>query len=120
MKIINMADRLKDEVDLRLESLFRSEPVTDDGFTMHIVSRVRRQMWVRRLSLPLAIAIGAVVSAKSVIQVVNALPDFLGSVPALQLSMDNLPISTLPDFSALVIGATVLGAALLIGQMLEE
>ena len=54
LKIINMAEKLKDELDLSLESLFGSEPIHDDGFSVRIVSRVRRQMLVRRLSMPIA------------------------------------------------------------------
>jgi hypothetical protein len=77
-------------------------------------------MWVRRLSLPLAFAIGAAISAKPVMQVAKALPDLLSSLPAVRLDVNSLPISSLPDFSTLVVGVTVLGAVLLIGQMLEE
>jgi hypothetical protein len=66
-KIINMADRLKDEADLKLEALFRTELVQDNGFSGRVVSRVRRQMWVERLSLPTAFVIGAMIAAKPLI-----------------------------------------------------
>jgi hypothetical protein len=33
-----MAERIKDKEDLKLESMFRSEPVADDGFSVNIIS----------------------------------------------------------------------------------
>lgn len=119
-KIIIMADRLKDEVDMRLESLFRSEPVRDDGFSARVVSRLRRQMWVRRLSLPFAFAIGAVISAKPVLQLANALPNLLGSVPGIALDLDKLPIGDMPQMSTMVMGVMLLAAVLMVSRMLEE
>ena len=120
-KIINMADRLKDEADTRLESLFRSEPVRDDGFSVRVVARVRRQMWVRRLSLPLAFVIGVALSAKPLLQLANALPKLLGSVPAAAgLSLDKLPINVLPQTSSIIMGVMLLAAVLMIGRMLED
>ena len=120
LKIINMADKLKDKQDLRLESLFRSEPVLDDGFTVRVVSRVRRQMWVRRLSLPLAITIGAAISARSIMQLVGALPELVNSVPVFGLRLENLPIGNLPQFSTIIMGVMLLGSAVMITRMLEE
>jgi len=116
-----MADRLKDEADTRLESLFRSEPVRDDGFSVRVVARVRRQMWVRRLSLPLAFVIGVALSAKPLLQLANALPKLLGSVPAAAgLSLDKLPINVLPQTSSIIMGVMLLAAVLMIGRMLED
>jgi hypothetical protein len=115
-----MADRLKDELDTRLESLFRSEPLQDDSFSVRVVSRVRRQMWVRRLSLPFAFAIGAAISAKPLIQLANALPNLLGSMPAVGLSLDKLPISSLLQTSTIIMGVMLLAAALMVGRMLED
>lgn len=119
-KIIIMVDRLKDEVDRSLESLFRSEPVRDDGFSVRVVSRVRRQMWVRRLSLPVAFTVGAAISAKPVLQLANALPNLLGSVPGVALDLDKLPIGDLPQMSTMVMGVMLLAAVLMVSRMLEE
>lgn len=119
-KIIIMVDRLKDEVDRSLESLFRSEPVRDDGFSVRVVSRVRRKMWVRRLSLPVAFTVGAAISAKPVLQLANALPNLLGSVPGVALDLDKLPIGELPQMSTMVMGVMLLAAFLMVSRMLEE
>lgn len=115
-----MADRLKDETDTALDSLFRSESVRDDGFSVRVVARVRRQMWVQRLSLPVAFVIGAVLSAKPLIQFANALPDLLGSVPAVGLSLERLSISSLPQTSTIIMGVMLLATALMASGMLEE
>lgn len=115
-----MVDRLKDEVDRSLESLFRSEPVRDDGFSVRVVSRVRRKMWVRRLSLPVAFTVGAAISAKPVLQLANALPNLLGSVPGVALDLDKLPIGELPQMSTMVMGVMLLAAFLIVSRMLEE
>lgn len=119
-KIINMADRLKDEADKALESLFGTESVRDEGFSLRVVARVRRQMWVRRLSLPLAFLIGIAVSAKPLIQLANALPNLLGSVSVSGMSLDQLPISSFPASSTMILGVMLLAAMLMASRMLEE
>ena len=115
-----MAERLKDEADTALESLFGSEPVRDEGFSLRVAARVRRQMWVRRLSLPVAFLIGIVVSAKPLLQLANALPNLLGSVPLGGINMDQLPISSIPQSSTMVLGVMLLAAVLMASRMLEE
>jgi hypothetical protein len=119
-KIINMADRLKDEVDTSLESLFGSEPVQDDGFSVRVVARVRRQMWVRRLSLPFAFVIGVSISAKPLIQFADALPALLGSLPVAGIGLDKLPLSSLPPSSTIVMGIMLLATVLMVSRILEE
>jgi len=119
-KIINMVDRLKDKEDQRLESLFRSDPVVDDGFSVRVISRVRRQMWLRRLALPCAFIVGAAISAKPLTQLARTLPELFGAVPVSSLSMDRLPIESLPAMSTILMGVMLLGTLLMIGRMLEE
>lgn len=115
-----MADRLKDETDAALESLFRSEPVRDDGFSVRVVSRVRRRMWVQRLSLPFAFAIGAAISAKPLMQLANALPNLLGAVSVTGISMDQLTIGSLPQTSTIIMGVMLLATVLMVSRMLED
>ncbi len=62
-----MADAMKDAEDLMLEKLLASEPIADDGFSDRIVARVRRRLWFRRLTLPIAAAIGTSIAAKPVL-----------------------------------------------------
>ena len=119
-KIINMAERLKDEADSALESLFGSEPVRDDGFSSRVVARVRRQMWVRRLSLPIAFVIGIAISAKPLVQLANALPNLLGAVSFRGISMEQLPISSFPQSTTIFLGIILLASVLMASRMLED
>ena len=119
-KIINMAERLKDKEDLALDAMFRSDPIADDGFSVKVVSTVRRRMWVRRLSLPVAVVIGAAISAKPLFQVVNVVPGLINSVFGSALSLDKLPLQNMPQFSTMLLGASLLMAAMLASRILEE
>ena len=64
--------------------------------------------------------IGAVVSAKPLMQLANALPDLLGSIPAVGLSLEGLPISSLPQTSTMIMGVMLLAVVLMASRMLEE
>ena len=118
--IINMADRLKDDTDLKLESLFRSQPVQDDGFSVKIVSRVRRRIWVRRLALPVAITVGTLIAAKPLLQLASAIPKLLMIVPGSMSGLDNLPLSSLPQNTTVIFGAMLSFAVMMVGKMLED
>ncbi len=115
-----MAERLKDKEDLKLEALFRSEPVRDDGFSARIESRIRRQMWIRRLSLPTAFVVGALIAAKPVMQLAGLVPKVVGIVPQGILSSFDLSLSGFFQGPTIILGILLLGATLMIGQMLED
>ncbi len=118
-KIINMAERLKDSEDLKLEALFRSEPVLDDGFSVRIVSRVRRRMWIRRLSLPTAIAIGAIIAAKPLMQLANLVPKLVSIIPQSLVSVFDLQLGGMFQGTTITLGIMLLAAMLMIGRMLD-
>lgn len=96
-KIINMAERTRDEDDRRLEAMFASGPIADDGFSALVVRRIRRKVLVRRLTLPLAALVGGAIAFQPLValagfarQLVLQLPDELvagatDNLPALQL-----------------------------------
>lgn len=116
-KIINMADRMKDNDDLKLEALFASERIADDGFSDRVVSRIRRRLWVRRWTLPIAVLVGGLIAAKPASEVllamgriVTALPDDLRSVP-----LDSLPSATI-----FVLGGSIVGIMALLIGLLED
>jgi len=115
-----MAERLKDAEDRALEALFRSPPIADDGFSVSVVSRVRRQIWVRRLSLPIAIAVGGLVGLKPLVDVAGAVPQLVGLIPIDMLKIESLPVDGLPQMSTLLIGATIVMAITMAGRLLEE
>ena len=115
-----MADRIKDKEDLALEALFRSDPVQDDGFTAKVMAQVRRTIWVRRLSMPIAVAIGAAISAKPLIQAVTVVPGLLNSIFGSSVGFDRLPVDSLPQLSTMLIGATLLMAVIMGSRILED
>lgn len=115
-----MAEKLKDELDLSLESMFGSEPIRDDGFSVRIVSRVRRQMWVRRLSMPVALLAASVIGAQPLLGLVGFVRKLLGSVPVERLLANSLPTIDAPQIATLIMGVALLGIVMMIGRMLEE
>ena len=119
-KIINMAERLKDSEDLKLEALFRSEPVSDDGFSATIVSRVRRRMWVQRLSLPIAFVIGVIIAAKPLMQLAGLVPKVFGIVPQALGDIFDLQLEGMFQGTTIVWGIMLLAAILMVGRMLED
>jgi hypothetical protein len=118
--IINMADRLKDAEDLKLDALFRSDPVDDDGFSARIESLVRRRQWVRRLTFPAAFVIGAAIAAKPVMQLASLVPEIFAVVPRGLLGKFELPIAGLFETPLVLLAIVLIGATLMIGRMLEE
>lgn len=120
LKIINMADRLKDKDDQRLESLFSTESISDGDFSVRVVSRIRRRIWVRRLALPVAFVIGIVFGAKHLLQLAQIIPGLLDSIPVAALGVDRLPIDGLPSLSTIIMGAALLATVMMIGRMLED
>ncbi len=107
-KIINMADKIKDAEDLLLESMFRSEPIDDDGFSGRIVSRIRRHIWLRRLALPIAMLAGAAIAVKPLMQLIAAFSLLTDFVPRDTFALPETMLSQLPIMAAvgflLVIG----------------
>ena len=99
-----MADKIKDADDLMLESMFRSEPIADDGFSNRVVRRVRRKIWIRRVTLPVAAAIGVSIAAKPFAALVTSVFGLLG---ALQVDVP-LPGVALPPLHFIVSGAIIL------------
>ena len=95
-KIINMADKIKDAEDRLLESMFRSEPIDDDGFSDRIITRIRRHIWLRRLALPIAMLTGAAIAIKPLLQVVAVFSTLTDSVPRYSFAMPEVILAQLP------------------------
>ena len=109
-KIINMADRIKDAEDRFLESVLRPESIADDGFSERVVSMIRRRIWLRRLTLPIATLIGGTVAYKPVYALALAASRVLTAVSA---PVVELPAPWLPQLQTIVFGAVLLIVALL-------
>ena len=119
-KIINMAERMKDEADAKLESLFGTGDVPDDGFSARVMSGVRRRIWVRRLTLPIAIAIGLAISAKPLIQLVGILPGLLNSVFGRTINVEVVSFGDAQQLTIMLLGATLVMALMMASRVLEE
>ncbi len=115
-----MVDRLKDSEDRKLEALFRSEPVADNGFSERIVKRIRRRMWIKRLTLPTAIGLGTIIAGKPMAQLATLVPKIISSIPLDQLGFVDLPLEGLVQGPAVFLSGILLAAMLMVGRMLEE
>ena len=116
-KIINMAEKLKDAEDRLLESMFRSEPVADDGFSDRIVTRIRRRLWLRRLALPVAIVVGGAVAAKPVSQLALAATKLMTVLPQ---DMFAMPLDWVPQIQLVILGAMLLASGGLGMRQIED
>ncbi len=114
-KIINMVEKLKDAEDRMLESMFQARPIADDGFSRRVVTRIRRRLWVRRLTLPVAMLIGGAIAVKPLSQLAVAASKLLTVVPEGVLEM---PVSWLPQMEAAVFGVSLTQMVVLGGMTL--
>jgi hypothetical protein len=112
-----MAERIKDEQDRLLESMFASEPIADNGFSVRVVRRVRQRIWVRRLTLPIATMVGALVSLKPLTELFTTLAGLVQLVPQ---DIVDFSAVVVPQLHMLVLGAMLLASCMLGMRMLDE
>ena len=119
--IINMADRIKDAQDRKLEALFATDPVRDDGFSVRIQRRIQRKLWVRRLALPVAVLIGGAIAAKPMAGLLAALIKVASVIPGdLGESLGSVSASDLPQFSTFILGGMLALVFVMATRMLED
>lgn len=111
-----MVERMKDEEDRRLEALFRSPAIPDDGFSDRVVRRVQRGVWVRRWTLPIAAAIGGLIAAGPVMDMLALLPLLADLVPR---ELQVIP-ADLPGLPAFFSGLVLAGATLVAFRIVED
>ncbi len=119
-KIINMAERMRDEADAKLAALFESAPVADDNFSVRVMSTVRRRIWVRRLSLPIALAIGLAISAKPMVQLVGIVPGLLNSIFGRTIDLEAFAFTDTRQMAIMLFGGTLVMVLVLASRVLEE
>ncbi len=112
-----MVDRLKDNEDKLLESLFRSDPVLDNGFSLKVVSEINRRIWIRRLTLPAAFVVGAAIAVKPLSQLAVTFGKLLTLIPT---NFGGLSLGNFPQISTVLLGGLLLAAMMMVGKMLEE
>jgi hypothetical protein len=113
-----MADKLKDAEDELLESLFAAEAIADDGFSARIEGRIRRRLWVQRLSLPIAAIIGGIIAFKPAAGLVTVLADV--ALHILPAETGSALYDWLPPAPQLVAGVLLLAVAMVSLRMLED
>lgn len=116
-KIVNMAEKLKDAEDRMLESLFASESIADNGFSDRIVRRIRRQLWIRRLTLPTAALIGGLIAYKPFMGLLGMLGSF---VAATNVDFLGPAEALLPQIQMLVMGAALVVVGLVSMRLVED
>jgi len=122
-----MAEKLKDAEDRLLESMFAAEPIEDAGFSKLVVTRIRRRLWLRRLALPVAMAVGGAIAIKPASELVVAVSKLLTVVPD---SVVQAPSDWVPSVQGIAIsgsllqtvvfGIALLGAGILGSRMILE
>ena len=119
--IVNMVEKMKDAEDLKLEALFATDSVPDAGFSARIEKRVRRQMLVRRFTMPAAVLIGGIFAAKPLIGLLSALFKLLAVSPqGVSKYLGEATSSAMPSVTMITLGGMIAVAFLLISRMLED
>lgn len=116
-KIINMADRLRDDLDEQLTALFRADPIADDGFSDRITRRIRRRLWLRRLAVPVAAVIGGAIALNPLAAVVTLLIEFMRSLP---FDVVATTAGWMPSLPLIGLGGMLLVVMLLGLRLLDE
>ena len=119
-----MVDRIKDKEELRLEALFRSDPLPDNDFSAKVMTRVRRQIWIRRLTMPIALVLGGLIAFKPATEVVSSMSKIMSVLPAsltnISLDLPNVPVDSVTQVTPYLIGGAMLFFAVFLYQVLEE
>ncbi len=112
-----MAERIKDAEDRLLESMFESAPIADDGFSALVLKNVRRGLWLRRLTLPVATMIGGAIAVKPLTGLVTAAASLSSMVPQ---EFVNTAAALVPQAQIIVLGAMLLAACMLGLRTIED
>lgn len=116
-QIIKLADRMKNQDDLKLEALFRSEAINDDGFSDRVMKRIRWQMRVRRYAVPVAILVGGVIAAGPAMDLLMVASRLITVLPE---EVRSLPLESLPQMPAVLGGLAIAAAAAMFFRLLED
>ncbi len=112
-----MADKIRDAEDAWLESLLSAEFIADDGFSDRVVGKIGRKLWLQRLILPVAVAVGGTIAFKPAVALVSLASQLLIVVPGEVVAS---AAGWLPSPYLIVTGGMLLAAAMLGMRMLEE
>ena len=110
-----MAEHMRDDVDKQLATLFRVEAIADDGFSERITRRIRRRLWLRRLTIPIAAIIGGAIALGPLASLVTLLAEFVRALPFDVVATTSGWIPSLPliGLGGLLLVAMLVGLRLL-------
>ena len=112
-----MAERIKDEQDRLLETMFASSPIADDGFSALVIRRIRRKMLLRSLSLPIAALIGGAIAFKPILALAGFAQQLLQQLPDEFVAGAT---ESLPALQFVVTGGLLLLVAVMALSMIED
>jgi len=112
-----MAEKIKDAEDRMLESMFDGAAIADDGFSVLVVRKIRRRLWLRRLAVPLATIIGGAIAIKPLIGLAVAVSSLSSLIPQ---DFVNTVAALVPQAPTLVLGAMLLAACMLGLRTIED
>ncbi len=112
-----MAEKTQDAEDRLLGSMFESESIADDGFSNRVMGRIRRQIWVRRLALPIAMLLGGAIAVEPATQLFTVSAQVFGSLRTESIVPQAVLASQLP---VLVMVGVALAIAVLTFRLFEE
>ena len=114
-----MAEKTQDAEDRLLNAMFQADgtEIADAGFSDRVVRRIRRQMWVRRLALPIAMVVGAAIAVKPASQLLSIGSQVFDSVAAESLLPNSALLAQLP---IILVGGLALALVMATFRLFEE
>ena len=112
-----MADKIKDAQDRMLDSMFASDPIADNGFSNRVVRRIQRRLWLRRLSMPIAIVLGLALAFQPAMDLLQALAGLLDTIPTHIISV---PVGWIPKLQNVVLAGMLVVTGIFGLRMLED
>jgi hypothetical protein len=112
-----MAEKIQDAEDRLLDAMFQADPIADDGFSDRVVRRIRRQIWVRRLALPIAMVVGAAIAVKPAAQLLSIGSQVFDSIGTESLLPQSMLVAQLP---VILIGGLALALVMATFRLFEE
>ncbi len=94
-----------------------SPPIADDGFSTQIVGNLKRRLWIRRLTVPVAGIIGGVLAFKPLSGLVAIIASLSAMIPKEVVSST---ANSLPQMSLIMLGAALLVTCLVGLRFLED
>ena len=89
----------------------------DDGFSVKVLRQVTRRLWIRRVTLPTAAVIGALLALKPLTGLASAIATIASFVPP---ELVNSTTTAIPQLQTIVLGAMLLAACLLGARTLAD